>query len=204
MVRDECRPRRTIKPLKPRGRRHGPRGEHQGPFGQRLSIISGRTCHYGPNPVDGVPVARNPSAGEPVPPRPVSRSPGYLQHPRSQPVGHIQSLLSRWSGSGGIVTLTLPGARLRVAPGSALGARPAGPGRRDAPFLCRYRKPMPRSGPQASAHVDVRVHLDQVVRSRLVPGSSRATGTPVGAAATDIILVIRPSPASFRIASWIA
>jgi sugar/nucleoside kinase (ribokinase family) len=39
---------------------------------------------------------------------------------------------------------------------------------------------------------------------RVVPGSSRATGTPLGAAATDIILVIRPSPASFRIASWMA
>jgi hypothetical protein len=49
-----------------------------------------------------------------------------------------------------------------------------------------------------------RVSLDQVVSSRLVPGSSLATGTPVGAAATDIILVIRPSPASFRIPSWIA
>jgi len=29
------------------------------------------------------------------------------------------------------------------------------------------------------------------------------TGTPLGAAATDIILVIRASPASFMIASWI-
>ena len=49
-----------------------------------------------------------------------------------------------------------------------------------------------------------RVQLDQVGRSRVVPGSRRATGTPAGAAATDIILVIRPSPASLRIASWIA
>ena len=40
--------------------------------------------------------------------------------------------------------------------------------------------------------------------SRLVPGSSLATGTPLGTAATDSILVIRPRPSSFKIASWIA
>jgi len=40
--------------------------------------------------------------------------------------------------------------------------------------------------------------------SRLVPGSSVATGASLGAAATDIILVIRASPASFMIASWFA
>jgi len=40
--------------------------------------------------------------------------------------------------------------------------------------------------------------------SRLVPGASLVTGAPPGAAATDIILAIRASPASFMIASWIA
>ncbi len=40
--------------------------------------------------------------------------------------------------------------------------------------------------------------------SRLIPGSSLATGAPLGAAARDIILVMRASPLSFRIASWMA
>jgi len=40
--------------------------------------------------------------------------------------------------------------------------------------------------------------------SRVVPGSSRLTSAWLGVAATDIILVIRARPASFRMASWMA
>jgi hypothetical protein len=40
--------------------------------------------------------------------------------------------------------------------------------------------------------------------SRLVPGSSQATGAPQEAAATDISQVMGSSLALLRIASWIA
>ena len=70
--------------------------------------------------------------------------------------------------------------------------------------LAKYYAKMDEEAPWTANQPRARAAPGGCQRSTLVPGSSRATGAPLGAAATVSIRVIRPRPLSLRIASWMA